>query len=234
MQMSRLRNTENSIYYALYEALSDSYIKDKGTTTDNITFQFSEDSWLWSKPVIVYNNGEPIDTGFRINYEKGQVIFDNPLTPGTVVEADYHYCFVNLYPDYPVSTDTEQIPIELPAVAIEHVHTDSVGGELGSQLARVIRRRFEITVWAQRAGQRNDIAEIIENRLWRGIILIDFSKGYPFLPDGSKNPNYDPTKQAIGVLQFVNVLLRPFRAYDFGDVQLHQMIIEAFCEDSLF
>jgi len=238
MKMGRQRNTLYSIFYALYEALADSRTKDKGQTQDFLTYKFSEDDWLWSTPVNIYINGTPVESGFRVDYRKGQVIFDTPQDPNAVVEADYSYCFVKLHPDFPVATEDDYVGIELPAVSIEHVSKGASGGELGSQLARVIEHRFEITVWAQRAGQRDDISEMIENCLWKGIYLVDFNQGYPILQDGSKNPNYDKIAQSIGFLEFTNVIIRPMGVEQFGEeygeVKRYVTLIEAWCEDPLF
>jgi hypothetical protein len=55
------------------------------------TYYFTFPRWNQSSRVQIYVNRAPVNSNITINYFKGSVTFDTPLTPYDVVEADYDF-----------------------------------------------------------------------------------------------------------------------------------------------
>lgn len=60
-------------------------------SADNTTFQFTFGRWNQTPACRVYVNKEIQQTGLEVNYFKGTVTFDEPLTAYDTVEADYNF-----------------------------------------------------------------------------------------------------------------------------------------------
>jgi hypothetical protein len=58
---------------------------------DNTTFQFSFPRWNQSAGTRVYRNNKLLNSGYEINYFKGKVLFDNPLTSYDTIHASYNF-----------------------------------------------------------------------------------------------------------------------------------------------
>ncbi len=65
--------------------------------------------WVWEKNIsygssspipvqsVLINNDTVVVSGFKINHPLGRIIFDNPLSPTSLVEVDYSYRFVQVH-----------------------------------------------------------------------------------------------------------------------------------------
>lgn len=61
------------------------------SSKDNQNFYWTKGLWNVVPDTTIYRNQNVITTGFKINYFKGLVTFDTPLTSHDVVNADYNF-----------------------------------------------------------------------------------------------------------------------------------------------
>ena len=67
------------------------YFEQSKPSRDKKTFKFTFPRWNQSAGVRVYRNQEIVDSGVTINYFKGEVVFDQPLSTYDVVNCDYNF-----------------------------------------------------------------------------------------------------------------------------------------------
>jgi len=67
------------------------YQEQSKPTTNNRTYYFSFPRWNQTAGVRVYRNQELINSGFEINYFKGNVTFDSSLTDFDIINVDYNF-----------------------------------------------------------------------------------------------------------------------------------------------
>jgi hypothetical protein len=67
------------------------YTQPSRPSRDYRTFYFTMGRWNPTENTRIYQNGLIVESGFRIDYDKGAVIFDNALTDADRVEADYNF-----------------------------------------------------------------------------------------------------------------------------------------------
>jgi len=120
------------------------YSEQAKPSADKTIFHFTWPRWNQSPGCRIYVNDVIQESGFTINYFKGKVIFDEPLTQYDRVRADYNFRwfedvqldrflsnavnYVNLYP--PVSTGTtlmnlpdRYIPLVIWQAAVDALRT---------------------------------------------------------------------------------------------------------------
>lgn len=67
------------------------YSQQAQPSRDRKTFRWTKGLWNPHPGTRIYLNQEIVTEGLTINYHKGSVTFDEPLTPYDVVEADYNF-----------------------------------------------------------------------------------------------------------------------------------------------
>ncbi|MAH42651.1 hypothetical protein CL614_02900 [archaeon] len=67
------------------------YQEQSKPSTNNRLYSFTFPRWNQTAGVRIYRNQELINEGFEINYFKGSVMFDDPLTDFDVINADYNF-----------------------------------------------------------------------------------------------------------------------------------------------
>lgn len=67
------------------------YFEQAKPSKDRRTFKFSFPRWNQSAGVRVYRNQEIVESGIIVNYFKGEVVFDQPLSTYDVVNCDYNF-----------------------------------------------------------------------------------------------------------------------------------------------
>lgn len=85
----------------------------------------------------------------------------------------YTINLVRAFPYHEVTNDT----LVLPTIAVEHVSTLESGGELGSRPWR--QRTWQMTIFAETASQRDELAETLWDALELAIPIKDYSIGFP-------------------------------------------------------
>jgi len=67
------------------------YFQQAQPTRDMQTFRWTKGLWNMHPMTRIYRNKEIISSGAKINYFKGEVTFDEPLTEHDIVHADYNF-----------------------------------------------------------------------------------------------------------------------------------------------
>lgn len=146
-------------------------------------------------PVV---NGTPVTTGYYINYQNGQVVFTNPIATSATVKLQHSYRTVQTYraDDAPWWREIQQNSfrpdnsqyqqsgsgnwsifgqhrIQLPAVVIEVVPRGTAEGvELGGDGLKH-SRDILFNIVAETAWERNNLMDIFNAQVERGIWLFD-------------------------------------------------------------
>lgn len=160
-------------------------------------------NWVWEKNIEystqplnvgVYANNTYV-SGVTINYPQGRVVFPSPILPTTKVEADFSYRYVNTYSaddevfrqiqtnsfrtdiNFTAGSGSWNIDsrnrVQLPAVFVEMVPGDvAIPKELGSD-AVYWRKDVLFHVVTEKAAERNNIMDILENQREKKIYLFD-------------------------------------------------------------
>lgn len=156
--------------------------------------------------------------GYRINYPEGKIIFNKPVPPSSVVQAEYSYKNVQIYKmeefpywkqiqynslenkaglslsdkgDFAISSEHR---IQLPAIIIEPVaRSDSRPFRLGDK-SLIIQQDLLLHVLSDQPRDKNNIIDIIRIQEDREIWLYNTNQIiksgiYPLNFNGSKNIN---------------------------------------------
>jgi len=67
------------------------YFQQAQSSRDRLTYRWTKQMWNQSLGTKIYRNKEIINFGYEINYRKGIVKFDNPLTEYDMIHADYNF-----------------------------------------------------------------------------------------------------------------------------------------------
>jgi len=67
------------------------YFEQAKPSRDKKTYRFGFPRWNQSAGVRVYRNQEIVDSGVTVNYFKGEVTFESPLSTYDVVNCDYNF-----------------------------------------------------------------------------------------------------------------------------------------------
>ena len=67
------------------------YFEQSKPSRDKMLYRFTFPRWNQTAGVRVYRNQEIVESGVTINYFKGEVLFDTPLTSYDVVNCDYNF-----------------------------------------------------------------------------------------------------------------------------------------------
>lgn len=67
------------------------YFEQSKPSRNKTNYKFTFPRWNQSAGVKVYRNQEIVESGVTINYFKGEVVFDNPLSTYDVVNCDYNF-----------------------------------------------------------------------------------------------------------------------------------------------
>jgi len=224
-RMGPLRTLALSFYYAIHEGLGVSVSGGVLATSDGMTFQGANADWLTSAPVTVYANGVPISGGV-VNYPSGTVWFPAGTIPsGTTVTADYTYCFVHVFDDYP-DWELEIPQFRFPSISLEIGRVERTPLQLGGNPWEYTIDFF-IDVWARNSGERNDITDMLDNILGGSIPWINYNLGFPITASGTLNPAFDAQAQTIALIDRDGWEETPLRKESLGNVERHRMAIHA-------
>lgn len=226
MSTRRLVDIEESLYYAVFDYLSDPVSNITLTTSDGLTYSgFPRLPVNYFREVSVYRNGVPVlPEDYVINYRDAKVTFRSVNALTDIVTVDYYYVVPNIVLAFPDMLNAEII---LPTVAIEYDMTMSEAVEIGSRFRRKYSDKFSIGVYASSVVEKYILSDRLTNGLLlRAVPIIDLSLGYPLKPDGTKNPDFDYWGQVKGYMEFEDIITRSFRSERFGDVELNVMIID--------
>ncbi len=226
MSARRLIDIEESLYYAVFDYLSDLVSGVTLSTTDGLTYSgFSRLPINYFREVSVYKNGVLVSPEeYVINYKDAKITFRSTNALTDVVTVDYYYVVPNIVLAFPNILTAEVV---LPTVAIEYDMTISEAVEIGSRARRKYNDRFSIGIYASSAVEKYVLSDKLANGLLlRAVPILDLSVNYPLKPDGTKNPDFDYWSQVKGYMEFEDVITRSFRSERFGDVELNVMIID--------
>jgi len=150
-----------------------------------------------TRMVTVYDDVDTVVSGCRINYKKGQIVYDGPQIPSTI---DYYWNYVSTIDGWP----HEDLP-QLPIVSVLEQDFDTVGIQLGG--GDKTRQSWHIELFANNKGERDDLRSIIYDGLnLRSCPLYAFSKGIPLDKNGFFNNNFDSSLiQNRSNIQFLDV-----------------------------
>lgn len=67
------------------------YFQQAQPSRDRLTYRWTKQMWNQSLGTRIYRNKEIVNFGYEIDYRKGIVKFDNPLTEYDMLHADYNF-----------------------------------------------------------------------------------------------------------------------------------------------
>lgn len=181
---------------------------------DGQVWQGIRKDWVWEKNIsykdnspiqinsVIVNNGIVLKpSNFSINYPLGRIVFDSPISAGSVVKASYSYRFVQVHraSDSPwfnivqygsyntANSDIQQSDngewtiganhrIQLPAIVIESLpRSRSMPYEIGSD-SLVLEQDVGFYILAENKNDRNKLLDIIRLQQDSVIYLFDTNK----------------------------------------------------------
>lgn len=205
---------------------------------DGQVWQGIRKDWVWetgiaynnSSPITIdniYVNGNPIYSGFIIDYPNGKIVFDNPISTNSIVSLEYSYRFVQVYRanDAPwfnllqynsFRTDSLDIKqtdngdwsigschrVQMPCIIIESVpRSRSLPYELGSG-GLILEQDIMVYIFTENKNDRNKLLDIIRVQQDGVIYLYDTNRvaqddSYPLEYNGSVK---------IGALMYPNLV----------------------------
>lgn len=193
---SRLRLVSDGNYTSgqVWETPRKDLVWESGVDYQNYTGG-TDNPLAVGNPIV---NGVAVTTGYYIDYQNGQVIFTNPISTSATVKLQHSYRTVQIYraDDAPwwrqiqqnsYRPDSSQFlqagsgnwviygqnRIQLPAVVIEVVpRGQSKGWSLGSDSLRQ-SRDILFNILAETATERNNLMDIFNAQVERGIWLFN-------------------------------------------------------------
>jgi hypothetical protein len=200
--MKESRLIDRSILFYLRENIWLEAQGEVAETSDYITYYGEQDNWVWTRPVAVYSNGNPVpSTDYRVDYLSGAVVFEYKLSPTDTIALYYSYNWADIVDEYPDEL------FEKPVIALLAGPSSYKPLELGGADQRVISYYAE--VFALNVGQRDDLADELVELLRKDIYLVDYNYGFPIDEDGSKNKDFSADTQRIGLIEFANPEILP-------------------------
>lgn len=212
--MRGTRLVELTLYHAIRDCFARKKI-EKPQNQDRRTYLFKHKNILPNFPVIIKKNGVVQATNtYVINYVEGIVVFNSTLLATDIVEAEYHYCTINLYDEGTNITGSDFI---MPAVGIYENEREDLPFELGNS-KKERNSYWTIPVWCSRGGERNDITDDIMELFEEGFFSItDYNIAFPLNEDGTKNTNFNPDLQVAGTMTVDSINCIKGGSLDLGD-----------------
>ena len=212
---STLRKCEDPNYLTgqVYETFRSNWVWESGLNYSSQPINISG--------VYVNNTFQPIGTtgvlAYTLDYPKGRVVFNSPISSSAKVEIDYSYRYVNVYPtdntsfrqlmfnsfrsDSPMYSQSgsgnwatsSQNRVQQPAIFVESVpRRVIIPKQLGG--GQFVRQDLLFHIFCETPGERNNLVDILLLQKEHKIYLFDknqvaTSGAFPLKIDGSLNDN---------------------------------------------
>lgn len=142
------------------------------------------DTTQQSGSVSVYDSGDNLidDSNYIVDYIDGRIIFSSSAIIPSYVNYKWHY--ISLVDEWPL---VEAAGVPVVSIGISRFNKE--GFQLGG--GKYVSRRVELNIFASNRAERDDVAEVLYDSLFRkGCAYQEFSKGTMLDWDGTWNDSY--------------------------------------------